>query len=201
MNCPHAVILAGGKGERLGDVRKATLRVGGVRLVDRVTATLGATQSPLLIATGPGGADMELPAGAVAVADLTGPVGGPLAGLAAAIAWLHAQDHREGLLVSAAVDTPFLPPDFVAQMIDALGDADAACAAWRDQPYPPNAVWRIDALTALPEQVRQGKAAHSLKVLQQAIRTRSVDWAGRTSTDPFANVNTVGDLVALGRLA
>lgn len=200
MSLPHAVIIAGGKGERLGGVRKADLRIGGARLIDRVAAALGVVEAPLMIATGPGDVRLRPPANAVAVPDLDAPVGGPLAGLAAAVEALRLQGIGAGLLVSVAVDTPFLPADFVAVMRDGLGSAPAAYAAWGDQFYPPNAIWRIEALTALPEQVRTGKAARSLKALRQMLGAVAVDWAGRGGTDPFANVNTLADLLALARM-
>ena len=201
MNLLHAVIIAGGKGERLGGVRKADLRIGGRRLVDRVTAALGSVEAPLMIATGPDKAGLRLPDGAVAIADLDASVGGPLAGLATAIDALRTRGVHAGLLVSAAVDTPFLPADFAAVMRDGLGDAAAAYGAYGEQFYPPNAVWRIEALTTLPEQVRTGSAAPSLKALQQMLGAISVNWATRDSADPFANVNTLDDLIALGRIA
>ena len=149
----HGVIIAGGKGERLGGVRKADLRIGGRRLVDRVAEALGAVSAPLLIATGPGGAWPRLPVGAVAVPDLDAPVGGPLAGLAAAAAALRAHGIDRGLLVSVAVDTPFLPADFAAAMRDGLGYAPAAYAAYGAQFYPPNAIWRIEALSSMVRMV------------------------------------------------
>ncbi|MFN4211385.1 MAG: NTP transferase domain-containing protein, partial [Devosia sp.] len=49
MTLPHAVIIAGGRGERLGGVRKADLRLGGRRLVDRVADELGPLASPLML--------------------------------------------------------------------------------------------------------------------------------------------------------
>ncbi len=197
----HAVIIAGGKGERLGGVRKADLRIGGRRMIDRVSDALGAVDAPLMVATGPGEARCRLPAGAVAVADLDAPMGGPLAGLAAAVAALRAKRIGEGLLVSVAVDTPFLPGDFVAVMRGGLGDAPVAYAACGDQFYPPNAIWRIEALAALPAQVLADAAPHSLKALQQMLGAVPVAWASRAGTDPFANVNTVDDLIALGQIA
>lgn len=200
MSRPHAVLIAGGKGERLGGVRKADLRIGGRRLVDRVVEALGAVSAPLMIATGPGGNWPHLPAGALAVPDLDAPVGGPLAGLAAAVEALQATGIAEGLLVSVAVDTPFLPTDFVAVMRDRLGSAPAAYAAYGGQFYPPNAIWRIEALATLPHQVRTGKAPHSLKALQQMAGAVPVDWVTRAASDPFANVNTLADLLALARM-
>ena len=201
MSLPHAVIIAGGKGERLGGVRKADLRVGGRRLVDRAADALGPVEMPLMIATGPGDSRMRLPAGAVAVADLPAPVGGPLAGLAAAVEVLRFRGIGAGLLVSVAVDTPFLPTDLVTVMRDGLGSAPAAYAAWGDQFHPPNAIWRIEALATLPEQVRRGEAARSLKALQQMLGAVMVDWTSRASADPFASVNTLDDIIALGRIA
>lgn len=198
MSLPHGVIIAGGKGERLGGVRKAEIRIGGRLLVDRVADALGAVES-LMIAVGPVDDGRGQMAEAVAVIDLPAPVGGPLAGLAAAVAALQARGIAEGLLVSVAVDTPFLPADFVQRLRNGLGDAPCAYAAWGEQFYPPNAVWRLEALDALPAQVA-GQAPRSLKALQHALGARAVAWPAEAS-NPFANVNTVADLVALGKRA
>ena len=48
---PGAVILAGGRGERLGGVIKSELRIGGVRLLERVAGQL-ADCDPILVAHG-----------------------------------------------------------------------------------------------------------------------------------------------------
>src|SRR5690606_13300390 len=61
---PAAVILAGGRGERLGGMVKAELRVGGVRLLDRVLPIVAGCR-PVVVAHGPHDpARLELPAGA-----------------------------------------------------------------------------------------------------------------------------------------
>lgn len=199
MSLVHGVIIAGGKGARLGGVRKADLRIGGRRLLDRVAGALGAVAPPLLIAVGPEDDGRGRRDGAVAVTDLEAPVGGPLAGLVAAVAALQGRGFSDGLLVSAAVDTPFLPDDFVAVMGAELGDVPAAFAGWGADFYPPNAIWRIAALADLPGRVMDGTAPGSLKGLQASLGARRVDWAGRCAVDPFLNVNTVADLVRLGR--
>ena len=196
MSRVHAVILAGGAGERLGGVRKADLRIGGRRLADRVAAALGDVAAPILFSTGP--KPRPAPAGMMAVPDLPAPLGGPLAGLAAAVAELQRRGIGDGLLVSVAVDTPFLPADFVTVMQDGLGEAPAAYASWGEAFYPPNAVWRI---AALPEQVLAGRAPGSLKALHRALGSRAVDWTEGQAADPFANLNTLADLMALGRRA
>ena len=115
------------------------------------------------------------------------------------VAALEARGVSEGLLVSAAVDTPYLPQDFAAVMADELGDAPAALAAWGADFYPTNAIWRIEALADLPRRVMAGTAPGSLKALLADLGARRVDWRGRCAADPFRNVNTVADLLALSR--
>jgi molybdopterin-guanine dinucleotide biosynthesis protein A len=195
------VILAGGGGERLGGVCKGELRIGGVRLVERVSAALGAVARPLLLSSGPETARRLALADALAVPDLPTSQGGPLMGLAAAVAALRQRGIDDGLLVSVTVDTPFLPADFVTVMQAALGAAPAAYASWGASFYPPNAIWRLEALAALPEQVLQERAPASLKALHRALGAKPVDWKPAHAADPFANLNTLADLLALGRRA
>lgn len=199
MSLPHAVIIAGGQGARLGGVRKADLRIGGIRLLARVTAALGNVATPLLVSTGPDSGRGMIHNDSHAVRDLPGPVGGPLAGLAAAVDNLQRRGIHSGLLISVTVDTPFLPADFGAGMLAGLGDASAAYAAWGAEFYPPNAIWQLAALAGLPQQVLQGDAPRSLKALHETLDARRVDWAPRHVDNPFANLNTLADLLTLAR--
>lgn len=198
MSVPHALILAGGRGERLGGVRKADLKIGGVRLIDRVIAALQPVQSPVLVSIGHGGGAW---AGTVSVADFDVELGGPLAGIAAGVDYLAAHGIIGGLLVTAAADTPFMPRDFIAVMEESLGDSSAAFAGWGESFYPTSAMWRLEALQALPAQVKAGTSPHSPKALLEKLGATRVDWMGRENENPFANLNTMGDLVALGRRA
>ena len=198
MNQPHAVIIAGGAGERLGGVRKAELRIGGHRLIDRVAAALHDVTPPILVATGHG----RLPTGDyVGVADLTDSFGGPLAGLASAVNWLLAQGITDGLLASVAVDTPFLPPDFIAVMTEALGTGAAIASRWGDELYPPNTLWRLSAIATLPARVRNGTAPKSPQALLGELGATAHDWRPATAANPFDNLNTLADLVRLQRRA
>ena len=196
MSLPQAVIIAGGQGTRLGGVRKADLRVGGVRQLDRLVASLGTVARPILVASGPRGQHLALPRDCVAVPDRDSAHAGPLAGLIAAVAHLAEGGLTAGLLVSVAVDTCFLPDDFAARLRDGLGNAAAAYAAWGEDFYPPNAVWRLEALQDLPRLAGSGGPA-SLKALQRRLGAQRVDWASGSSANPFANINTLADLLAL----
>jgi molybdenum cofactor guanylyltransferase len=197
---PHGLILAGGRGERLGGVRKSSIRIGRVRLVDRVAKAFEGIEAPLLISTGHDDHG-AVPEGAVAVADLDSRTGGPLAGLAAAVDWFAGHGVHSGTLVCAAVDTPFLPLDYAAEMERGLGNGHVAYARWGEAFYPTNAIWRLETIADLPMRVRAGSAPRSLKALIEQLEGLPVYWRAGHGEDPFANLNTLADLVALGRRA
>ena len=191
MNGVAAVILMGGQGERLGGADKALLDVGGRTMLSRVTeATQGC--SPLLLATGRA-ARPELEA--MSVTDIAGDYAGPLAGVAAAVDQLAGSNAT--LLFSLAVDTPFFPVDFLARALPLIGDADVVLGAYGAQDYPPNSLWRLGVLAALPAEVRAGTAPRSLKRLAERLRSVRLDYATLAPQDPFANANTPQDLANL----
>ena len=193
-----AVILAGGRGERLGGVNKALLEIGGKRLLERVRAAISGC-APILLSVG--GAAFEIAGFPIEdqVLDLATDYGGPLAGVAAAVERLAIEPPE--LLLSVAVDTPFFPADFVERALPLLDAAPAVVAAFAGQTYPTNALWRFAALRTLPDEVRAGVAPHSLKRLAAALGEVPLDYAGGAAEDPFANVNTPADLAALRRRA
>ncbi len=190
----YALILAGGRGERLGDVRKAGLRIGGKTLLNSVAEKLSGLS--ILVSTGPGpspgfGIGVE-------IADASDDFEGPMAGISAAVRHLRPSAGPDDLLLTVAVDTPFLPRDFAARMIASITEeSNAAFAAWGDQIYPTNAIYRLDALNRRLADT----PPRSPKFLLQSLGAAKVDWAGHEKADPFANLNTLADLIALGRRA
>lgn len=195
------LILAGGRGERLGGAIKSELVIGGVRLLERVAARLDGC-APLLVAHGrTEPAALRLAIGMIAVPDLDGDYAGPLAGVAGALAYLNALASPHELLISVAVDTPLLPIDYVDRLVAELGDAPAAIASYGGQPYPTNAIWRVARFRNLPERVAAGTAPRSLKSLSAAAGGTTVAWPASDAGDPFANVNTPEDLAELQRRA
>ena len=192
-----AVILAGGRGERLGGAIKSELRVGGQRLLDRVLGVL-ATCSPILVAHGQLQPELlALPAGVEPIADLPGEYAGPLAGVAAAIEALKRLDHPPIHLIAAAVDSPLLPADYVSRLLEGVGEADAAVASYGGQIYPTNSIWRLAAFADLTDRIAAGTSPHSLKRLALEAGGREIAWAQDADGDPFSNVNTPEDLAML----
>lgn len=190
------LILAGGRGERLGGALKSELVVGGRRLLERVTDRLDGC-TPLLVAHGRIAPELlHLPELMVPVPDLDGDYAGPLAGFAGAMAWCVARPHPPEFLVSVAVDTPFLPPDYVDRLAAAIGGRDVAMASYGGQPYPTNALWRVARFLDLPAQVMAATAPHSLKRLAGSASAVMVEWSETATGDPFANINTPQELAA-----
>ena len=112
-----AIVLTGGQSRRLGGVDKATTRVGGRTLLERVTAAVASAAHVVVV-----GAEVG---------------GGPVAAIAAGLASATAPD-----IVVIAADLPFLTAAAVGQLRGALttgvalavddgGEDQRLCAAWR----------------------------------------------------------------------
>ena len=198
-----AVILAGGRGERLGGTVKANVTVGGTRLLERVSRALGTRAEAVLVATGAFDSGAAgLLAGQIGIPDLPAGHVGPLAGVVAGIDWCNRAAQPPDLILTVAVDTPFLPADFAARMIAALADSAAAVVAGHaGQDYPTNALWRLSAVADLPLRSAAGTAPRSLRRLAAELGATVLDWPASDGGDPFANVNTPADLLALERRA
>lgn len=190
-----AVILAGGKGERLGGVNKALIEIGGRTLLERALASVDGAALRLLAV---GRASFEAPTGLKQVLDLDTDYAGPLAGVAAAVQCLQGQEID--LLFSLAVDSPLFPRDFIHRGREMLRlGAPAVVAAYSDQDYPTNAIWPLDGISDLPDAVRAGTAPRSLKRLAGSVGAVRLDYAPLSDSDPFRNVNTPEDLAFLRR--
>jgi molybdopterin-guanine dinucleotide biosynthesis protein A len=185
-----AVILAGGEGRRLGGAVKAELRIGGITLLARVLHALRGIDGAVLIAPGPHKLRSNYPT----VADPSG-LSGPLAGI------LAAADVRTEFLLSVGVDTPFFPPAFAARAMAAIGEAEVAIARYAGQAYYTNALWRVEALRRAARRDPAELSAMGIKGLVSDLDAVWIDWPEGPEGDPFANVNTRDNLIALERRA
>ncbi|QBI21368.1 molybdenum cofactor guanylyltransferase [Egibacter rhizosphaerae] len=182
------LVLAGGRGERMGG-DKAVQRIGGQRLVDRALAVLGELTDDLLIARGDRDAlriadTREVPDAAPGV----GPVGGLVAGLAAA--------HHD-LVAVLAVDLPRASAPVLARLASAAHrhGADAAVPVV-ERRQPLHAVWHRTALPVLRERVASGR--HCLMGALDELHVVECGpdhWSDLDPAGAFArNVNRPADL-------
>lgn len=93
----NALVLAGGRGTRLGGAGKAELELHGQRLVDRAVAASRKAGAQRVVVVGPETAGSQ----ADAVVREDPPFAGPLAGIAAGLAQLHGDVDREWVMVLA----------------------------------------------------------------------------------------------------
>lgn len=192
------VILAGGRAVRMGGGDKGLRVIAGQSLLGHVIARLAPQAGPLaLSANGDAGrfAGFGLPVLADSVAGHPGPLAGVLAGLD----WAAGQG--AGAIVTAAADTPFLPPDLVARLAAAAGPAGLALAATgeggRVRPQPTFGLWPV----ALREDLRAALAGGLRKVVLWTGAHDAALAVWPAAGDPFFNVNTPEDLALAERMA
>lgn len=192
MKQPAGVILAGGRSQRMGGGDKGLLRLGGMRLLDRVEARLAPQVAEIALnANGdPSRFDTPLPV----IADTIDGFAGPLAGVLAGLDWAAAGGHDH--IVTAAADTPFFPADLVPQLLLAGEHAPIALAATPDPDrgmnrHPTFGLWPV----ALREDLRAALIGGVRKVLAW-VEPHGVAYAqfGAHPFDPFFNVNTPDDM-------
>jgi len=144
-----AVILAGGRGRRLGGVDKPALPIGDRVLLDVAIDAVG--DCPIVVV----GPPRELPVG-VRAAREEPPGGGPAAGVAAGVAALPPLP-AGALLAVLAADLPGIDRSTVQRLAAALPTADSSTAAAPDGAVLIDAagrrqfligVWRADRLAA-----------------------------------------------------
>jgi molybdopterin-guanine dinucleotide biosynthesis protein A len=131
-----AIVLAGGRGARLGGVHKPALVVGGRTLLDRVLDAVPAADPVIVV-----GPPQPVPPGALLTREEPAG-GGPVAALAAGLAELD----RAELVAVLAADLPFLTSAAVDALRAACTDDGAILvdADGRDQYLA--GVWRVAAL-------------------------------------------------------
>lgn len=185
------VVVCGGRSTRMG-MDKASLEVGGITLLQRAVARLGAVCHPVLVAAG------DLPfvvAGHRSVPDATSGAG-PLSGVVAA---LGAAPHR--LLAVVAVDLVWLDPRLILLLAERIGDHDVAVCETAYGIEPLHAVYA----TSILEQAEAALAGsdRSLRSLigrTRAVRVTESEWRAAGISDRFAcNINSPGDLAEVSR--
>lgn len=191
----QAVILAGGRGERLGGDKPLAKLAGRplvAHAVDRLRPQLAAGKLALNVNGRPEAyAFLGLPVIPDSVTDQPG----PLAGLLAA---MQAADSGSKWILSVPADTPFLPLDLAARLLAAaaLGDAEIVLAAADAGICQVCGLWSIELAAGLARSLASGQ--NKVMAFVQQRRWSRVDFPpvtiGGKAIDPFFNVNTPADL-------
>ena len=191
-----AIVLAGGRGSRLGGVDKALLEIGGRRTIDRVLGALeGLASEVVAVVNEDRLADV---AGIRRIADPE-PHAGVLPALRAAL-----DAAREPLCLLVACDMPFLQPALLRRLVELANGFDVVIPHVEGQPQPMHAVYRRNACrAAIEDSLAQGR--RRMIAFLDAVRVRTVPEDEIRSVDPelrsFFNVNTPEDLERARALA
>ncbi|OJY18915.1 molybdenum cofactor guanylyltransferase MobA [Pandoraea sp. XJJ-1] len=185
------LVLAGGRGQRMGGRDKGLQRFAGRTLVEHVLERMRPQVATLLISANRHH-DAYAAFGEPVVCDATPDFAGPLAGM---LAGLRAT--RSDYLLTAPCDSPYLPEDLGERLAAALSaaGADAAApplAAYAVTPQGPHPVFALLHRT-LADDLAATLAAGEHRVRAWLARHKAVQ-VHFGDERPFYNVNTLDDL-------
>ena len=185
------MILAGGAGRRMGR-DKALMPFAGTPLWRVVAARLGPQVDALAISAGGDAARIGGFDGPV-LTDAGGPGDGPLAGILAALRWAGAEGAAH--VITAPVDLPFLPGDYVPKLYLAAEGTGAAIAASGGRDHGACGLWPVTAIPALAAAMAAGE--RRVMAFAATLSPGRAAWpgaAGDPRSDPFFSLNTPEDL-------
>lgn len=188
-----ALILAGGRGSRMGHVDKGLQPFRGMTMVAHVLQRLAPQVGAVAI-----NANQNLPAyaafGVPVWPDETTGFAGPLAGLEAGL-----RHCATPYLVTAPCDSPFVPNDLAARLFDALQSqgADIALAVtqeagMRKQPHPVFCLVKTSLLPVLSQYLLEG--GRKMDGWYAGLKVAEVLFE---DSDAFRNINTLDELHSL----
>jgi molybdopterin-guanine dinucleotide biosynthesis protein A len=180
------LILAGGKGSRMGGVDKGLQAFRGKRLVDHVYERLAPQVGGVIINANQNHEEYKT-FGVRVVSDAIGGFAGPLAGFHAGLSI-----SKRPFLASVPCDSPFLPVDLIErlyQRIDESG-AELAVAKTGDQPHPVFSLMRRGVLDHLAEFLKGG----GRKIDAWYATLSVIEVAFDDEAEAFSNFNTLEEL-------
>lgn len=190
---PAGVILAGGRGRRMGSQPKPLQILQGKPLYRHVYE-LALSQVDFLLVSSNLAPEQFRDLDTPVVADRGDAGGGPLAGIASAMQWLQSHRPETTLLATFPVDVPRFPEGLVALLSTAVvaQNLDVAWCKAAAQDQPLFAVWNLRLWPVVNAAVDRGIGGP--RQLFPLVRGKAIPVAGCTELD-FFNLNTPQDLL------
>ncbi len=185
------VILAGGRGSRMGTVDKGLKPLRGKPMVQWVAERFAPQVSEVLINANQN-IDKYQILGYKVIPDEIGGFAGPLAGLHRGLS-----EASHDLVATAPCDSPFLPKDLIARLSAAMDKAGAelTVAKTGDQPHPVFCLCRTTVLASLTAFLDGG----GRKIDAWYAKLKVVEVQFDDQPGAFSNVNTAAELEAFER--
>jgi len=178
------IVLAGGRGSRMGGVDKGLQPLRGRPMIEWVLERLTPQVAEIIINANQNIERYES-YGHRVVPDEIGGFAGPLAGLHAG---LKAAAHP--LVVTVPCDSPFLPEDLVQRLLASLKSNDLAVARTGDQPHPVFALMKRQVRESLEAFLATG--GRKIDAWYAALKVVEVSFDDEA--DAFRNINTLEEL-------
>lgn len=187
-----AVILAGGRGSRLGGADKGLIRIAGREMVDYLIEALRPQVSDIVIVANRHRSEYER-FGQPVLSDAMPGYQGPLAGILTALEY-----STTPCLLCLPCDAPLLAPDYATRMLQGLESqsASASVAEYHGRWQSVNCLLKA----ALKDSVEQALCKHDATICTwlQSIHAASVDFSDKP--EQFENINNEADLERLEKL-
>jgi molybdopterin-guanine dinucleotide biosynthesis protein A len=196
------IVLAGGKSSRMGGDDKCLKLLGGKPILAHVIDRLAPQVAEMAINAN-GDPARFASFGLPVLADRVTGYAGPFAGVHAGLAWAQRTHPQFRYAVTVAADTPFVPKDLVRRFLAELPDATRPLVARSAAGvHPVIGLWPVSLAPALEAALKQGlRKAGDFAKQQEAIEVSFPPLSlGRTTVDPFFNINRPEDLAAADSL-
>lgn len=194
------LVLAGGQARRMGGGDKASLKVGGKTILERVFTRLAPYCDPIILNANGDPRRFSRYELAV-VADSVPDFAGPLAGILAGLDWAAKNAPKIEWLASVPGDCPFLPNDLVPRLHAAriAENKPLACARSGEWRHPVVGLWPV----ALRDDLRRALTVEGLHKIEAWTDRHGAELAAWPDqpVDPFFNVNTPEDLAKAEEIA
>ena len=178
------VILAGGRGRRMGGEDKGLMMLNGLPLYQHVLQRLQPQVAGICISANRN-IERYQQSGFPVISDAFTDFAGPLAGMLAALRTINSQ-----WAVFVSCDTPFIPPNLVAGLWQKRGEADAVWVRSAGRDHPTLALVHRRVADRLEQFLIRGD--RKLMLFMQEISAKPVNFDDDHAN--FININTPDDL-------
>ena len=189
------VILAGGKGRRMGGKEKALIPLLDRPLLSYVLESISGHVAPIALNINTN-LDKFSEFGYEIIEDPIKGHLGPLAGILASLNW--ARKLNQKWVMTLPCDTPFLPKNIVKEMIKLKNkelDVDLVVAQSKGYNHPVIALWKSDLNLKLEKALNEG--IRKIDIFTSSLKVAYVDFdkIKNDNFDPFTNLNSPLDLI------
>ena len=188
------ILLAGGCSSRMEGHDKALMPLDGVSLLKRAIVVMQPQIKALCLSTNNVNEHYSS-FGLPIVQDKTNENVGPLGGIVAGMEWVKNTHPETDWIASFPCDTPFLPNDIVAKLLEKAKNQDVDIVFSRSgkRAHYLCSIWRMNVYKLLHRAVFE-EEVREVNVLISRLKSSEVEWSAEPN-DPFLNINHLEDFM------